>query len=83
MSTLQELEQFHEFATNLLSQTQSEYTLEELLDLYRAAFELSESNAAIEESLHDLAAGKARPLKEFLDEFRQRHQIPAADPQDG
>lgn len=79
MSTIQELEQFHTFAANLLNQGDAQYTLEELVELYRSSREYAESNAAIAESLRDLEAGKGRPLNEFMKEFRERHNLSTPD----
>ena len=73
-----ELEKFHKFIGEKLSNGAADMTPEEALDEWRAlhptAEELAESVAAIKEALADMEAGDTGiSLEEFDRQFREKH----------
>lgn len=82
-ATLEEIVDFHDFAVQQLSNGGVNQSLEELLIRWRAhcvaraAGERGDVDGAICRGLMEADAGLGRSLDEFMDEFRQRHNISA------
>lgn len=81
-TTLQELTEFHRFATEQLGNGSSDLSLEELLDLWRAANpteqELRESVAAVQQAIRDMEQGDTgRPAEEHIRELRAKYRLDA------
>ena len=74
--TQEQLDEFHRFASEKLSNGGGELSWPELLRLWQACREREEVNAAIRQGIEEMDAGLGRPLDEFMDEFRSKHNIP-------
>lgn len=71
----QQLESFHQFAAEQVGNGGSEFTLEDLVDLWRAANpaddELQDSLASLQRGLADAEAGRSYPARDALAKLRQ------------
>lgn len=70
--TQQDLESFHRFAVEKLSNGAAPLTLEECLHLWRAEHEEAAAVADIKTGMEDEQVGRLRPLREVDAEIRQR-----------
>ncbi|HWL10774.1 MAG TPA: hypothetical protein VNQ76_20370 [Planctomicrobium sp.] len=75
MTTLKQIEAFHEFASEQVRKGETTWTLGELVDLWElqnlTADEFSENVAAIQEAIDDLQNGETgRPAMELVRELR-------------
>jgi predicted transcriptional regulator len=68
-----ELLEFYEFVGQQVADRNVEISPEQAVELWRHRRREIE---AIREGLADVEAGRTRPIEEFIEEFRQRHQIP-------
>jgi hypothetical protein len=80
IDTKTELARFRDFLSQLVAQGDAGFSPEEALDLWReqnpCTEEYAATVAALNEALDDMAAGDTgRPLGEFDQEFRKRHNI--------
>ncbi|MDA0591367.1 MAG: hypothetical protein O2820_24975 [Planctomycetota bacterium] len=70
----QQIESFHRFAKSRAKDGDSDLTMDELYDLWRAENlppeELAESLASLERGLADAAAGRIQPARDVIDELR-------------
>lgn len=73
--TKQDLDSFHQFATNRIENGGAELSLEELAYQYECAKERDEVNAVIARGLKDIDAGRGRPAREVTEELRQKYGI--------
>ncbi len=76
----EELDSFHRFVSQQIGNGGAELTLEELLDLWRAANptpeDLRDDVLAVKAAIRDLESGETgRPFEEFAEEFRRRNNI--------
>ena len=69
--TKDELERFHEFATQQLDNGGAQSSLEELVNLWRKQRERAETVDDIRQGSEDYRAGNGQPLTEALDEVRR------------
>ncbi len=82
MSTIEEdIQSFAKFASQQLSDSDSELTIDELFDMWRAenpsGEELGESVVAVKAALRDMEAGDTGiPADEHLAQLRNRFSIP-------
>jgi hypothetical protein len=80
-TTVEEISEFQRFAVEQVRNGGSDLSLEELLERWRAQRSKTNDslrnkvNAAIRRGIAEADAGLGRPLDEFMDEFRQRHNI--------
>jgi hypothetical protein len=74
--TQQELDRFHEFASQLIQTEDEDLTLEELFAKWRAAREREEVNAALGEAIADMQAGRARPAEEVINDLHKKYRLP-------
>ena len=77
--TQDQLDSFHEFASEKLSSGGSALTWPELFDLWRienpTADQQAEIYAALDESLEDIQAGRTQPVAKAMDELRAKHNL--------
>jgi hypothetical protein len=83
MDATQELREFHRFVGESLDRGEAGLSPEEALDLWRdhhpSDAEYASTVAALREALSDMAQGDTgKPLEEFDQSFRQKHQLPHA-----
>ena len=76
----EQLDSFHLFASNKLSNGGPELSLADLYNLWRIERPTPEEqegiHAAIVEGLNDIQAGRTQPADEVLRELREKHNIP-------
>ncbi len=72
--THDDLHSFNQFAFARLKDGDAE-SLEELVSEWRAVRHREQVNAAIQRGIADVDAERTRPLDEFWDEFRKKHNI--------
>lgn len=75
-NTQDQLNAFHQFATARLASGDSSPSFDELLVEWDSVRNQDEINAAIQEGLDDIEAGRTRPVDEVVDEFRQGLGLP-------
>lgn len=68
-----ELSDFYEFVGRQVADRNVKLSPEQAVALWRHR---QQENEAIREGLRAVEEGRTRPIEEFIDEFRQRHQIP-------
>ena len=77
--TQNELDSFHQFASDRLGSVGSELSWPELIDLWRienpAADQQAEIYAALDESLEDIDSGRHRPAESVLRDLRRKHNL--------
>jgi len=75
-----QLDNFHQFATEKLSNGGADLSWPELFDLWRienpTADQQAEIYAALDESLADIQNGRHRPADEVVRELRAKHNLP-------
>ena len=71
--TQTELTEFYQFLGQQVADCNVKLSPEQAVALWRHR---QVENEAIREGLADVEAGRTRPIEEFIEEFRQRHQIP-------
>lgn len=74
--TQDELNSFHRFATERLSESEVELSIDELVIEWDSLRNRDRINAAIREGLADIDAGRTRPADEVTEELRKKHNIP-------
>jgi predicted transcriptional regulator len=72
-ATPTELVQFHQFLGQQVADRNVTISPEQAVALWRHR---QQENEVIREGLRAVEEGRTRPIEEFIDEFRQRHQIP-------
>lgn len=73
--TLQELDRFHEFATQVVRNGGKDMSFDELIAKWQAAREREDIHAAIREGIDDLKAGRTRPADEVMSELRHKYKL--------
>lgn len=80
--TQEQLDSFHQFASDRLLSSGQEISWQELFYLWRlenpTAVEEADIYAALDESLSNIENGKAQPLDEAMQELRDKHGIGGA-----
>ncbi len=74
--TQDDLDNFHRFATERLSNGEADLTIDDLVIEWDSRRNRDEINAAIREGLADVDAGRTRPANEVTEELRKKHRIP-------
>jgi predicted transcriptional regulator len=74
--TQHELDSFHRFATDRLSKSEEELTIDDLVIEWDSMRNREQINAAIREGLADVDAGRTRPADQVTEELRRKHNIP-------
>ena len=78
--TKDQIDSFHQFATERISNGGSDMTMRELLQLWALENPTDEEReqvvAIIRQGDKDIEAGNYRPLDEFMEEFRAKNDIP-------
>ncbi len=72
MTTLQQLDQFTQFAQAKLCNDDDSLSIEECLRLWRQQTEEDETIADIEQSQRDFAAGRSMSVKDTFEDVRRR-----------
>jgi len=80
IATLEELNEFRQFATEQIGNGAEELSLEELVDRWRmlshSPDELNDNVRAVQEAIADMERGETgQPFGEFAAEFRVRHDL--------
>jgi hypothetical protein len=76
-TTEQNIDNFAQFAKELLGNGGAELSIDELYDRWRQSESSAEDAHAIQASLRDMENGETgQPYEEFADEFRKRNGIP-------
>lgn len=80
MATIhQDIESFHQFASEFVRRMESGVTIDDLYEQWRTGRFGDEDLKAVKASLMDLENGKkGLPLEEFKKEFEQRRSRPAS-----
>lgn len=77
--TQEQLDSFHQFATETLSSREANLSWPELFDLWRienpTADEQAEIYAALDESRDDIQNGRHRPVREVMHELRHKYHL--------
>ena len=76
--TQQDLDHFHEFASEAIRKGCKDSSLEDLIAKWRAVREREDVNAAIREGLDDVRAGRVRPAEEVTNDLRRKYRLPAS-----
>ena len=78
--TQDQLDNFHQFATEKLGNGGADLSWPELFDLWRienpTADQQAEIYAALDESLNDIRNGRHRPADKVVAELRIKHNLP-------
>ena len=74
--TQDELNSFHRFATERLSKSEAELSIDDLVIEWDSRRNRDQINAAIREGLADIDSGRTRPADEVTEELRKKHNIP-------
>ncbi|WP_459555481.1 hypothetical protein [Lacunimicrobium album] len=69
--TQEQLDKFHQFASDYLRSADETLTMDDLLVEWESLAHRSEINAAIQEGLDDINAGRTRPAREVTQEIRR------------
>ena len=81
MTTMEQLDSFHRFASEQLSNGGADQTIDELFSRWRmdnpTPTERDEVNAIIRQGIEDIAAGRGQDAEEASEELRVKHNIPA------
>jgi hypothetical protein len=72
-----DLDSFHDFATSFLAQTDSEFSLEELVNKWRAERELAEAVESVRRGIADAEAGRVHDLADIDEKIRKELGFPA------
>jgi hypothetical protein len=80
IATLEELNEFRQFAAEQIGNGAEELSLEELVDRWRmlshSPDELNNNVRAVQEAIADMERGETgQPFEEFAAEFRIRHDL--------
>lgn len=75
--TQQDIDAFHRFASQRVSNGGSKVSFDELVLEWESVRDRDDINAAIREGLADIEAGRHRPADEVMRELRQKHNIPS------
>ncbi len=77
--TQEQLDSFHRFATDKVSNGGAELSVADLYNLWRlenpTAEEQKDNEAALAEGLDDIRAGRTQPVDEVMRELKQKHNI--------
>ena len=74
--TQADLDQFHNFATERLSASAADLSIDDLIIEWDSMRHRLEINAAIREGLADIDAGRTRRADLVMEELRKKHNIP-------
>ena len=74
--TQDDLDDFHRFATERLTNGEVDLTIDDLVIEWDSRRNRDDINAAIREGLADVDAGRTRPANEVTEELRKKHRIP-------
>lgn len=72
-ATLDELNEFHRFAAELIRESETPLEFGELLEMWYDRREREQVVEILHEALADVDAGRCRPVQEQLDELRQEY----------
>ena len=76
MSTQDQINSFHQFATEQLN-SGSAHSIDELYDSWRTQNSTPEDLAAIQVAIEDMQNGDlGMPLEDHLDQMRAKHKLP-------
>lgn len=78
-TTIEDLQNFHEFALEAINNDASIESMRELVDQWYAQQERESANEAIRQSHAEFAAGLGRPAEEFMSEMRAKYNLGAND----
>ena len=76
-ATQHDINAFHRFASQWLSNGGAELSFDELVVEWESVRDRDDINAAIREGLTDIEAGRHRPADEVMRELRQKYNIPS------
>lgn len=84
MATQEQIDSFHQFASEHVRNGTADDSLAELFDLWRmqnpTTDELAESVAAVKAALNDMENGdEGRPFDEFADDIRRHNKVPSSE----
>ena len=79
--TQHQIDSFHRFATERLSNGQVELSIDELYEVWRlenpTPEEQADIHAAIQRGLADVDAGRYEPATKVMQDLREKHGIPS------
>lgn len=73
--TQNDLDSFHQFASERITNSPLALSFDDLVVEWLSHRDRHEINAAIEEGLADVEAGRHRPASDVTDELRQKHGL--------
>ena len=76
MATQDQIDGFYHFASQRIDNGGADLTLDDLLIEWDSKCHRGEINAAIQEGLEDIEAGRTRPAHEVAEELRQKYSLP-------
>lgn len=77
-ATREDLEQFHQFAMEQISQSDLPLEFDDLVTNWRELRERMEVKAILEQALAEMDAGLGRPASEVMEELRVKYNISAS-----
>jgi hypothetical protein len=75
-ATLDELNEFHRFAVELIRESEAPLEFDELLERWYDRRDRDEINSIIRRGLQDIADGKGIPAHEHLQQLREKYGFP-------
>ncbi|MGY8768784.1 MAG: hypothetical protein ACKVH8_10215 [Pirellulales bacterium] len=77
-----QLDQFHQFATELISEREVGFSLPELFDLWRIKNPATEEQVDVKKIIRqgeaDVQSENYRSLDAFMNDFRDKYQVPSS-----
>lgn len=73
--TTDDLNNFHQFATNMVASEQGQLTLPELVQHWQQSKERAAANKSIRQSLAEFEAGEGEPVRDFLDKMSSKYDL--------
>lgn len=74
--TQQDLDSFHQFASERIANSVVPLSFDDLIVEWLSHRDRDDINAAIEEGLADVEAGRHRPARHVTEELRQKYGLP-------
>ncbi|MDB2686017.1 hypothetical protein N9Y42_02295 [Mariniblastus sp.] len=74
-TAIEDLNNFRQFATSIVSNGQTELTLADLVKHWQQAKKRDSANESICQSLAEFEAGQGEPVREFLDKIKSKYDL--------
>jgi len=74
-TTTDDLNSFHQFATGIVSDGQTDLTLAELVEHWQQSKERASANESIRQSMAEFESGQGEPVREFLGKMKSKYDL--------